>query len=334
MIADPLPSPTPVPPPKPGEVAAAAVNACETEQTNLIAAYTKAGTEAEIRDLNEKLQSALPSCPEAVATEARSKLLASTTRVERPVKVEEYSQLTVRVARVEGQGANAPAKVEFGPYTFSTPRPAGQWLMYYAANYIFDDDEAFFAKANQGTTPQSYTITEKSDAGGGTFAASLYFMWFSPNQGTGLHCLVQCNWDDGRFMGLTAGLGFDFDNPTVFVGYGFGWGFNAMITGGVAMSKVGRLDGQYRKGDVVLTPLTEDQLREETYEPALYVGLAFRFGANPFKTSKAAAPAPTDEPKKETNAGGGAGDTPAPGESTGAAPTTEPERTQGSATPH
>ncbi|MGH8235589.1 MAG: hypothetical protein ACREXP_01055 [Steroidobacteraceae bacterium] len=80
-------------------------------------------------------------------------------------------------------------------------------------------------------------------------------------------------------------MGFDFDSPTVFLGYGVGWGYNVMLTAGAIMHKEKRLKGQYDANDVVSENLTADQLLDSTYKPRAYVGLAFRFGANPFSSS-------------------------------------------------
>jgi hypothetical protein len=273
--------------------------ACETELEKLKTKYNDADSEARIRELNSDLPSQLTTCDAAWAASKRQQLLDGTTEVKTPLKVEEYTQLIVKVELLESEATNAKVERTFGPYTFSTPRPPGQWLIYYGFNYIWQNNEEYFAKPNPNTTPQTYTVTAQSDVGGSSFSPSLYFMWFSADQAFDEGCFLSCSSMD-RFRGVTAGIGFDFDNPTLFIGYGLGWGYNVMLNAGVAMSKVTRLAGRYRKGDVVNEPLTDSQLSEETYEPYGYIGAAFRFGASPWESSKAppAPPAPTTETAK------------------------------------
>jgi hypothetical protein len=168
----------------------------------------------------------------------------------------------------------------------STP---GEWLVYYGFNYVEADDEEFFSQANPSTDPQTYTVTRFSDREGYEFSPSIYFM-FARNKNHNNALARASSWVSGDwFGGITAGVGFDFDSPTAFLGYGIGYGYNVMLNAGYAMRKVDRLDGRYEVGQEIMEDLESVQLAESTYEPGFFVGLSFRFGSNPFSESGSAA---------------------------------------------
>jgi hypothetical protein len=172
-------------------------------------------------------------------------------------------------------------------WTFTTGKLEAQWLTYYGFNFARGGDQNYFSKLSAGSTPAAYTITAEADRSGKSFAPSLYVFRLPAKTG-----LSQGRWLTGwrtedSMGGLTAGLGFDFDNPTVFLGYGVGWGYNVVLTAGVLYHKEKRLKGQYNPGDVIAENLTTDQLLDSTYKPRAYVGLAFRLDSNPFKPKSA-----------------------------------------------
>lgn len=171
-----------------------------------------------------------------------------------------------------------------GTWHYEFGKREAQWLTFYGFNFAPGHDENFFAKTNAGTNPTTYTITRSHDRTGKSFSPSVYVFRLPAEEGPAWSRWM--GWRSGDTMGgLTAGLGFDLDNPTVFLGYGIGWGYNLMLNAGVVMHKEKRLKGQYNENDVVSENLTSDQLLDSTYKPRAYIGLAFRFGSNPFKSS-------------------------------------------------
>jgi hypothetical protein len=258
-----------------------AVTACESAREAFKRETNGAKSEEVIAKLNSELEKRLNDveCPTDVVKADREAFDKATIITLGDENLEDNQELTLRFTRSEK--GNFEARDLF-TITFSTPlKSAGTWLSLYGVNFIRGGDERFFASADAAPST-TYTVTSFADRQENDFAPSLYFMWIKPrNYDSRLVRALSWNSRD-VFGGLTAGIGFDFDNPTAFLGYGIGWGYNVMLTFGVAMHKEKRLNGRYSPGDVIADNLTEDQLSEETYKPRAYVGLAFRFGSNPF----------------------------------------------------
>lgn len=257
---------------------------CDEQLARLVKGTKDATTERQIAELNATLASELEKaqCKPEDAKAARAAFDAATVRVvPGEFEIQDGEDLVVTITRSAGNGAAAQP---FGPFTFATKRrPAGNWLALYGFNYVQNGDELFFAKTNPDTTPQTYTVTALADRRDKDFSPSVYFMWVKEKNYSNRAARL-LSWNHGDvFGGLTAGIGFDFDKPTTFLGYGIGWGYNVMITGGVAIHSEKRLNGRYSAGDQTKENLSEGQLTEETYKPRVFVGLAFRFGSNPFK---------------------------------------------------
>ena len=271
----------PEPLPKP----AAAGDACDTAIVKFQAAVKKATTEEAVAAARSV---ALGEAPDD-ACKKKINELSVLNVAGGPFEVEAQQDITFTIKR-PNQG-NLSER-DFGSYKFATTRKQpGTWLTLYGVNYIDSGDDEFFAKTGAGT-PVTYTITGKADRSERDFAPSVYFMWVKERNHSGFARALSWN-DEDVFGGITAGIGFDFDNPTAFLGYGVGWGYNVLLTAGVAMHKEKRLNGRYQPGEVITENLSEDQLAEETYKPRAYVGIAFRFGSNPFKKET---PAPAATP--------------------------------------
>src|ERR1700722_1447060 len=191
----------------------------------------------------------------------------------------------------DGSGRKTVPARNLGLWEFDVGKLQAQWLTLYGFNFASSGNEDYFSKTRSGTSPVSYVITPKNSVHGSAFSPSVFFMRMPAEEG--LTWSRFAGWHSGDLMGgLTAGVGFDFDNPTVFLGYGLGWGYNVVLTGGVIMHKEDRLNGQYTSGQVIMENLTTDQLTESTYKARAYIGLAFGFGSNPFNSPKSnAAPA-------------------------------------------
>jgi hypothetical protein len=185
----------------------------------------------------------------------------------------------------DGSGRHTIPERILGPWQIDVGKTQAQWLTFYGFNFASSGNQDYFSKTNTGTNPTTYTITRKTSTHGSAFSPSVYFIRIPGDDGFNDWAKI-VGWRSGDLMGgLTAGVGFDFDKPTLFLGYGFGWGYNVMLTAGVVMHKEDRLNGQYAAGQVVAENLTSDQLIDSTYKPRAYVGLAFRFGSNPFSSS-------------------------------------------------
>lgn len=184
---------------------------------------------------------------------------------------------------IQGNSVTIP-KRDLGPWQFNIGKLEAQWLTFYGFNFAPGGNEDYFSKTNSGTDPITYTVTRKASNHGSAFSPSVYFVRVPGEDGFAWGKIL--GWRSGdTFGGVAAGLGFDFDNPTIFLGYGISWGYNVMLTTGVVMHKENRLNGQYTDGQTIAENLTSAQLTEATYKPRVYIGLAFRFSSNPFKSS-------------------------------------------------
>ena len=150
----------------------------------------------------------------------------------------------------------------------------GQWHTFYGFTFLPNDDEQFFTEQNPADADQ-FIITQEDDREEFDFAPSVLFVWSAAHS-------EDRNWNHG----LTAGLGFDMDDPIVFAGYAFTFNENIALTAGLVFHKRERLNGRCEVGDVVTADLDSEQLTEETYGVNGYVGIAFRFGSNPFSSAE------------------------------------------------
>ncbi len=174
-------------------------------------------------------------------------------------------RLTITIERF-ASGGNAK---KTWTYEASTG-PRGAWRVSYGFTFVPNEDELFFAKQSD-TDPTKFVVTEQRDEEELDFAPSVMFMWqSSKRQGR--------SWVPGPI----AGLGFDLDNPIVFGGYGFTYNENVTLTFGAVLHKQKRLSGRFEPGQELLESLDSDQLEQETFSLNGYVGIAFRFGSNPF----------------------------------------------------
>jgi hypothetical protein len=146
----------------------------------------------------------------------------------------------------------------------------GEWRTFYGFTFLPDDDDEFFTKQNPDDATQ-FVITPEADREDLDFAPSILFVWTPARW-------VARDWSHG----ITAGLGFDLDNPIVFAGYALTYNENIAFTAGVALHKRNRLAGRYEPGEIVGSDLDSEQLSEATYGPSAYIGIAFRFDGNPF----------------------------------------------------
>ncbi|WP_348672083.1 hypothetical protein, partial [uncultured Abyssibacter sp.] len=152
-------------------------------------------------------------------------------------------ELVVTVTRRKSDNVSEKT---FPAVTYATPAETiGEWITLYGFNYLDSGEAGHFAKPDPGTDPQTYTITPKTNRQDKVFSPSIYFMWIKSRNYEFIPARV-LSWNAGDvFGGVTAGLGFDLDSPTVFMGYGLGWGYNVMLTAGGVFHSEQRLDGKY-----------------------------------------------------------------------------------------
>jgi hypothetical protein len=163
----------------------------------------------------------------------------------------------------------------------------GEWQGSYGFIYSPPGDELYFTKAaGEG----KFQITPQQDRGGYKFTPMAFYSWLPASRA-----------NSDFALGVTGGLGFQNDRPSVAFGVAAIFNRNLSLVGGVLVRSVLRLNGQY---DVNALPevgenLTEAQLHTNTYRPTGFVGITFRFNENPFSNG-----GDGDKPKDAPTGGG------------------------------
>lgn len=304
-----------------------ALSPCQQQEALITQALNGAMCESQVAEKLGTVRSVLTatSCTDSEISAFQSDLADMTTRTDGnalPV-VADGDELDVKIARdafytqakasgkcqsetigppPNGLSGSTVASRPLGTWHFDFGKKQAQWLTYYGFNFTHNGDDSYYSKANQGSNPASYTITAEANRQSSNFSASIYVMRLPAEDGFTFKKIL--GWREDDWMGgLTAGLGFDFSNPTVFLGYGVGWGYNVIVTAGVEMQQVTRLKGQYNAGDVITTNLTPDQLVDSTYRPQAYIGIAIRLGSNPFNGSNSSKSSTTSKTTTSNKSG-------------------------------
>ena len=192
--------------------------------------------------------------------------------------------LTIDVTRIPNKGV----KSRSWSFVLSTGSP-GEWRVQYGFTFLtfwINKDEEYFSKENPDTAQGGFIITPKNNTTRLVLAPSILFTWLP---GSAQHKAV--------VFSLTGGLGYNFEDFMLFGGGALTFWQNLTFTAGMAISQVGRLNGQFEKGQVVQENLGDDVLTVRRFRPNVYFGLAFRFSTNPFEKQK-------KEPEKKPEAGG------------------------------
>lgn len=144
-----------------------------------------------------------------------------------------------------------------------THSSAGEWRVSYGFTFVKNRDKRYFSEAD-ATQQGKFKIVRQADRERADFIPSIFFSW----HGT------------GRRWGPGFGLGYDLESPALFLGTGWKYRQNIMVTGGLAIHGRQELKGRYDPNDSIGENLGEDQLTERSFTPNIYLGATFRFGAN------------------------------------------------------
>ena len=128
-----------------------------------------------------------------------------------------------------------------------------------------------------------FIITKENDRKKLEFVPSIFFTYMPQN-----HLSRDVS------VGLSAGLGFDLDAPTVFLGASFFFNHNIGVVIGITAHKQRFLNGEYEAGQIVMENLNDDQLHEELYTVNPFVSITFRFGKNIFNKEGDSNETPTE----------------------------------------
>ena len=153
---------------------------------------------------------------------------------------------------------------------FST-EPRGEWQVSYGFSFItqiFNEEKQFFSAAND----TSFTIKQENNRKSLSFAPSLFFTWMPTKS-------INEPWS----IGFSGGLGFDFENPTVFLSPTISYNQNIKIHLGLVAHKQNVLLGKYEENQVINENLGSEQLHEQLYKINPFISVSFRFDQNPFQ---------------------------------------------------
>lgn len=139
----------------------------------------------------------------------------------------------------------------------------GEWRVSYGFTFVKNQDRRYFSKADTSQAGK-FTIVRQDDREDADFIPSIFFSWHG----------------NRRRWGPAFGLGYDLESPALFLGTGWKYRQNVMVTGGLAIHGRQDLKGRYDPNETIAENLGEDQLTERTFTPNIYLGATFRFGAN------------------------------------------------------
>lgn len=177
-------------------------------------------------------------------------------------------QLVVLITRVDSDGNTLKWS-----YKYNTG-PRGTWQVSYGFSFIsqgITKEENYFTKEKDS----KYIIEEKENRNTFSFSPSIFFTWMPTKR-------LNENWA----VGLSGGLGFDFESPTVYFSPTISFNQNLKIHLGLVAHQQEVLLGQYKVGQEVDEVLDASQLHEKLYKVNPFISLSFRFSENPFSRAE------------------------------------------------
>jgi hypothetical protein len=211
------------------------------------------------------VEAAIRGCTDtALVTEARRRI-AGTRRDLGPFTVHQGQVLAVRVIR-----SVEPTRKWTRTYSSGS---RGAWRQTYGFNFIWNEfapNRHYFVE--EGDTQGSYVIRSRRSQDHFELAPSLFYTWMPGDQEL-----------DALVFSPTVGLGFDFQAPVLSVGGAWTYNQNATLSTGLSLHRVRRLNERYSVGDVVTTPLSEQDLQRGVYRVNPYVAVTIRSLTNPFQ---------------------------------------------------
>ncbi|MGC5743105.1 hypothetical protein [Chryseobacterium sp. NFX27] len=136
-----------------------------------------------------------------------------------------------------------------------------KWTTSFGANVVFLTNRSRFTSVNNA-------VAENRDGKMMDLTPSIMFTFINN----------QRNFSPG----FTGGLGFDFEELSVFAGGALGIGQNIILMAGIAVHKQNRPNTDYTVGQTIDSSVTSDNLNKMQYRVNPFVGISFRFDKNPF----------------------------------------------------
>ena len=226
---------------------------CTPTLRDLITQLRAAADESEVRDVAVLATQTAGQCKteiEATIQELTQRWIAGTT----PAPGREH-KVEIKVV-----GTGSPAKEWVLILTHASE---GEWRVSYGITFVNNQDKRYFTEVVPDQAGK-FQIVKQADREKADFIPSIFFSWHG----------------NRRRLGPAFGLGYDLESPSLFLGLGWKYRQNVMITGGLALHGRQDLKGRYDPNDVIGENLGEDQLTEPSFVPNIYLGAGFRFGSN------------------------------------------------------
>jgi hypothetical protein len=149
--------------------------------------------------------------------------------------------------------------------------PRGHWIFSYGFSfpYLANEERDYFTKADSDT---SYTITKKNAVGKVKYIPAVYIHWFPTRD-------ELKDWS----CSVVGGIGFDLENPVVFIGGSVTYNQNLSFMLGGMLHQVNDLDGRYHENEKVKENLESAQLLVQKWVLNPCFTISFRFDNDPFK---------------------------------------------------
>jgi len=180
-----------------------------------------------------------------------------------PYSLKRGEELEVTISRGSGD-----EKVEW-VYVYSAGA-RGEWQLSYGFTFItqqISPEKIYYSSQ----TSNGFEIKKEAQRQQFVYAPSLFFTWMPAKR------------LNKNFSGtVSGGIGYDFTNPTLFLGPTLSFNQNIKIHAGLVAHKQKVLLGQYVEGQEITQLLNEDQLHKELYRLNWYFSVSYRFSQNPF----------------------------------------------------
>lgn len=170
------------------------------------------------------------------------------------------------VVTVERPGRDGPERWSL----ILTTGGRGEWDLGYGFVFVPRNGDEPYVEALDTDSPAFVVGNDEGE--GYRFVPALFYYW-TPRSA------AERDWS----FSLSAGLGADITDPSLFLGAAFTYNRNVSLIAGGAATQERRLRARYESpADTLSENLTADQLLQEQFEPNFFFGVSFRFGAPPF----------------------------------------------------
>ena len=222
-----------------------------------------------IKEFIKKMETDTTGCKEYIL--AAKELLRSTSlTLQETFNLKKGEQLEVKIQR-KIDSIKTKDSIITWKTTYKTPS-RGKWITSYGfafATNTFHKETTYFTKQND----EDFTITKKEDRKKIEYIPTVFFTWL-PNQ----------DLNENISWGFTAGLGYDLDSPSVFLGGSLFYNQNISLVVGLTAYKQDFLVGQYKENQIIKENLEYESLHNKLYTVNPFIAVTFRFDKNIFKT--------------------------------------------------